>query len=290
VGGELCEVAVIAGTPYDSGLGAHLLRAEGVAALPYATATSPDEQDSLQDRSPDILEASFHDLLEQLRRQQVQLAMLFCNSLSSVVDHGNTVLPVVSPLTVYREVLPRLRSSLVVAGNAHALLGVERTARLTNAGHRMLGVSDPMLVRGIENGDPEAAFAASHLPNSLRRAKDLGLDAVILACTHLTAIKRIIAASCDLIVIDVGSMLVDRTVSAVRNGSPTRSETTLSCGPGESPRSSPIRTGDHGRDANPADGRLLHVGAISPDRQRYEAVITAGKAANPAQPTSAIQP
>lgn len=216
--GELCEVAVIAGTPYDSGLGARLLRAEGVEALPYATAASPDEQDSLQDRSPDTLEASFHDLLDELRRQQVQLAMLFCNSLSSVVDHDSTVLPVVSPLTVYREVLPGLRSSLVIAGNAHALLGVERTARSINAGHRMLGVSDPMLVRGIENSDPEAAFAASDLSSTLRRAENLGLDAVILACTHLTAIKQIITASCDLPVIDVGSMLVDRTVSAVRNG------------------------------------------------------------------------
>jgi glutamate racemase len=223
VTGELCEVAVIAGTPYDSGLGAELLRAEGITALPYATAGSPDEQDSLQDRSPGALEALFHDLLDDFRRQQVQLAMLFCNSLSSVVDHDNTVLPVVSPVTVYREVLPTLRSSLVVAGNAHALLGVERTARLTCPGHQMLGVSEPMLVRGIEQGDPEGAYAASHLPTTLHRAEDLGLEAVILACTHFTAIKQMIAASCDLPVIDVGSMLVDRTVSAVRNGLDHRS-------------------------------------------------------------------
>lgn len=217
--GEISEVAVIAGTPYDSRLGADLLRAAGVPALPYATAGSPDEQDLLQDRSPDSLAVSFHELLDELRQRQVTLAMLFCNSLSSVVNHDNTVLPVVSPLTVYREVLPRLQSSLVIAGNGHALLGVERTARLISPGHRMLGVSDPMLVRGIEQGDPEAAFAASYLPSTLRRAEDLGLDAVILACTHFTAIKAVIAASCDLLVIDVGSLLVDRTVAAVRNSS-----------------------------------------------------------------------
>jgi glutamate racemase len=218
VTGELYEVAVIAGTPYDSGLGAELLRAEGVAALPYATAGSPDEQDSLQDRSPGVLEALFHDVLDDFRRRQVHLAMLFCNSLSSVVDHDNTVLPVVSPVTIYREVLPQLRSSLVIAGNAHALLGVERTARLTCADHQMLGVSEPMLVRGIEHGDPEAAFSASQLPSTLRRAEDLGLEAVILACTHFTAIKQLIASNCDLPVIDVGGLLVERTVSAVRNG------------------------------------------------------------------------
>jgi len=215
---EMCEVAVIAGTPYDSGLGADLLRAEGVAARPYAMAASPDEQDSLQDRSPDVLEASFHDLLDRSRRRHVRFAMLFCNSLSSVVGHDDTVLPVVSPLTVYREVLPGLRSSLVLAGNAHALLGVERTARATNPGHRMLGVSDPMLVRGIEGGDPEAAFAASGLIDTLRRAERLGLDAVILACTHFTAIKELITARCDMPVVDVGGILVDRTVAAVRNG------------------------------------------------------------------------
>jgi glutamate racemase len=79
-----------------------------------------------------------------------------------------------------------------------------------------------MLVRGIEGGDPEAAFAASHLPGTLRRAEALGLEAVILACTHFTAIKRIVATSCDLSVIDVGSVLIDRTVSAVRSGSPNR--------------------------------------------------------------------
>jgi glutamate racemase len=219
--GDIAEVAVIAGSPFDAGLGADLLRARGVAALPYGTANSPDEQESLQDGSPDSLAASFHGLLDELRERQIALAMLFCGSLSSVVNHDDTVLPVVSPLSVYRDVLPGLRSSLVVAGNAHALVGVERTARLTSPGHRILGVSDPQLVRGIEYGDPEAAFATSGLSNTLRRAEDLGLDAVILACTHFTAITPFIAASCDLPVVDVGGILVDRTVSALRNGSPT---------------------------------------------------------------------
>jgi glutamate racemase len=214
------EVAVIAGTPYDSGLGADLLRAQGVVATPYAMAGSPDEQDSLQDQAPGELAGSFHRLLDQLRQQRIELAMLFCNSLSSVVKHDNAALPVVSPLTIYREVLPQLRSSLVLAGNAHALLGVERTARLISPGHRMLGVSDSMLVRGIENGDPAAAFAAARLQSTLRRAEQLGLEAVLLACTHFTAIGPAIAACCELPVIDVGSLLVERTVSASRKGQP----------------------------------------------------------------------
>lgn len=207
-------MAVIAGTPYDSGLGTELLRAAGLAARPYPMAASPDEQDSLQYQDPDGLTAAFHNRLAELRSGGVELAMLFCNSMSAVVDHDDTALPVVSPVTVYGELLPTLRSSLVVTGNAQAALGVERTVWRTAPGHRMLGVSDPALVRGIEAGDPEAAFAASHLPTTLRLAERLDLDAVVLACTHFTAILPFVTATCDLPVIDVGARLVELTALA----------------------------------------------------------------------------
>jgi glutamate racemase len=210
-------VAVIAGTPYDSGLGAELLRARGLAAVPHAMAGSPDEQDSLQYQDPGALAAAFHARLDELRAQGTERAMLFCNSLSAVVDHDSSALPVVSPVTVYRELLPKLRSSLVVTGNAQAVVGVERTAWRVSPGHRMFGVSDPALVRGIEAGDPEAAFGASHLPTTLRLAERLGLDAVVLACTHFTAVLPFVTTACDLPVIDVGTRLVELTVQSVAN-------------------------------------------------------------------------
>lgn len=202
-------VAVIAGTPYDSALGVELLRAEGVSAFACAMAGSPDEQDALQYKDPGGLAAAFHDRLDGLRAGGTTHAMLFCNSLAAVVDHDDAVLPVVSPITVYREQLPSLRSSLVVSGNANAALGVERTVRLVNPDHRPVGVSDTGLVRGIEAGDPEAAFHASHLPTTLRLAERLGLDAVVLACTHFTAVLPYVTAACDLPVIDVGTRLVE---------------------------------------------------------------------------------
>ena len=211
-------VAVIAGTPYDSALGAALLRAEGLPAQPYAMAASPDEQDSLQYQDPGGLAAAFHARLRELRAGGTELAMLFCNSLSAVVDHDEAALPVISPVTVYGELPPRSRSSLVLAGNAHALLGVERTLRRGDPEHRMLGVSDPALVRGIEAGDPEAAFAASHLPTTLRLAERLGLDTVLLACTHFTAVLPFVTAACDLPVVDVGTRLVELTAEAVHHG------------------------------------------------------------------------
>jgi len=222
--GSVAPVAVIAGTPYDSALGAELLRAEGLAAAPHAMAGSPDEQDALQYKDPAALAAAFHERLGELRAGGTALAMLFCNSLAAVVDHDDAVLAVISPVTVYRELLPALSSSLVVSGNANAALGVERTVRLVNPDHRPVGVSDTGLVRGIEAGDPEAAFHASHLPSTLRLAEHLGLEAVVLACTHFTAILPYVTAACDLPVIDVGTRLVELTTRAVTGAPPAGSE------------------------------------------------------------------
>jgi len=214
VAGGAPRVAVVAGTPYDSGLGCDLLRAAGVPASPHAMAASPDEQDSLQYEQPGALDAAFHRRLGDLRERGTELAMLFCNSLSAVVDHDRAALPVLSPITVYRELATRVRSSFVVTGNANAMLGVERTVRRADPAHRVLGVSDPGLVRGIEAGDPEAAFHNSHLPTTLRLAERLGLSTVVLACTHFTAVLPQVTAACDLPVVDVGTRLVELTRQA----------------------------------------------------------------------------
>ncbi len=220
VDGGKPAVAVIAGTPYDSGLGAELLRAEGLTAVAHAMAGSPDEQDALQYDRPDSLATAFHRRLRDLRAQGTEVAMLFCNSMSSVVDHDRAAVPVLSPVTVYRELAAHARSSLVVTGNANALVGVERTVRRADPAHRILGVSDAGLVRDIEAGDAEAAFHASHLPATLRTAERLGLDVVVLACTHFTAVLPFVTAVCDLPVIDVGTRLVELTTLAVAHGLP----------------------------------------------------------------------
>ncbi|MDQ2586809.1 glutamate racemase [Saccharothrix yanglingensis] len=220
---EAPVVAVIAGTPYDSGLGAELLRARGIGASAHAMARTPDEQDAMQYQDPGGLAAAFHARVGALRESGTELVMLFCNSLSAVVDSDGAALPVISPVTVYGD-LTSLRSSLAVTGNAHAVVGVERAVRSANPDHRVLGVSDPALVRGIEAGDPEAAFEASHLPTTLRLAERLGLEAVVLACTHFTAVLPFVTAVSPLPVVDVGTRLVELTEQALATRPPTTPE------------------------------------------------------------------
>ena len=106
--------------------------------------------------------------------------MLFCNSLSAVVGHDGSALPVISPVTVYRELFPALRSSLdaVVLACAHfkavlpfvttacdlpvidigsrlAELTIQAVANRTPVGHEHHGWAGPALVsvRAVTSGE-----------------------------------------------------------------------------------------------------------------------------------------
>ncbi|MCX5199526.1 aspartate/glutamate racemase family protein [Streptomyces sp. NBC_00249] len=219
-------IAVVAGTPFDAGIGARLLRGAGYPATAYPMAGSPDEQDALQYERPDALRAAYLALVRDLGARGHRVAMLFCNSLSAVVDHEAAArvpaVRVISPATVYREVAAAHRRALVVTGNGSAVVGYERVTR--SAAHSALGVSDPALVRAVEAGDPAAAFHASNLPETLRLAGRARFDAVVLACTHFTAVLPQVLAACPLPVVDVGSRLVELTAAAAdaaaRGGAP----------------------------------------------------------------------
>ncbi|HUZ25798.1 MAG TPA: aspartate/glutamate racemase family protein [Streptosporangiaceae bacterium] len=212
------QVAVIAGTPYDARLGADLLAARGIRSTPYPMASSPDEQDGLQYLAPDALNRAFQAQVRDIHALGSTVALLFCNSLSAVVDLDaiaeTSPVRLISPITVYRRLPPDLERIMVLTGNGQATVGFERTVMRAAGDRRVLAVSDQALVRAIENGDPADAFASSHLPTTLRLAEHLDLDVVVLACTHFTAILPFVEAACSVPVIDVGTSLVALTCEA----------------------------------------------------------------------------
>ena len=216
-------VAVIAGTRYDARLGADLLRARGVAAEPHPMAGDPDEQDAAQYFGAGALDARFQARLRDLASAGTSLAMLFCNSLAAVVDLDTAAaspVRVVSPTDVYRRLPPVHRQILAYTGNGQALVGLERVLLQGNPDRQVLGISDPALVRDIEAGDPARAYSRSRMRATLAAARERGVDAVLLACTHFTAVLPFIEADCDIPVVDVGLEMVEMT-GAVAGGPAT---------------------------------------------------------------------
>ncbi|GAA2553509.1 hypothetical protein GCM10010435_24870 [Winogradskya consettensis] len=209
------RVAVIAGTPYDARLGCDLLARMGVSASAYPMASSPDEQDALQYLGSGALNGAFRTELDAIGAQGTNTVMLFCNSLAAVVDietaGWTSAVDVISPLDIYRALPPELTNIMVITGNGQATVGFERAVMRGGGDRRVLGVSDPALVRLIETRDAEAAFTRSSMPAMLRLAQDEGFDAVVFACTHFTSVLPLAQQACTVPIIDVGSRLVDLT-------------------------------------------------------------------------------
>ncbi|MEV4516530.1 aspartate/glutamate racemase family protein [Dactylosporangium sp. NPDC049525] len=212
-------MAVVSGTPYDAKLGCGLLRAVGVTSQPYPLASSPDEQDALQYLDAGRLNSAFRDQLDVVAADGTSTVMLFCNSLSAVVDLSTvgwmSVVDVLSPLDIYRTAAADLDNVMVVAGNGQAIVGFERTLMSDRRNRRVVGVADPALVRMIESRDPERAFTDSSMPQTLRLAEQLGVDGIVFACTHFTAVLPFAEQACTVPIIDVGSRLVELTSARV---------------------------------------------------------------------------
>lgn len=214
--GRTCgEVAVIGGTPYDTALGVRLLAERGVPGRPYALAGSPDEQDLLQYRHPAELNGLFTGCLRDARDRGVRTALVFCNSLAAVIRHdaGSDSVPgieVISPIGVYQSIPPGYRQLMVVAGNAQAAAGFERSVASRAGDRRVLAVSDQELVRAIESGAPSAGLLSTRISGLLQLAEQFGTDAIVLACTHFTGIFPDLD-TCPIPVIDVGTELLRLT-------------------------------------------------------------------------------
>jgi glutamate racemase len=202
-------VAVIAGTPYDTALGIRLLAERGVPGRPYPLAGSPDEQDLLQYRHPEKLNTLFTGCLRDARDRGVRTALVFCNSLAAVVrDDADSGIDVISPVGIYQSIPPEYRRLMVLAGNAQAAVGFERSVASLAGERRVLAVCDQDLVRAIETGDPAAGLLSSRTSGLLRIAEQRGTQAIVLACTHFTGISSEIKQLCSIPVIDVGTELV----------------------------------------------------------------------------------
>ncbi|WP_433385618.1 glutamate racemase [Dactylosporangium sp. CA-152071] len=217
-------MAVVSGTLYDARLGCELLQAAGVVSQPYPLASSPDEQDALQYLDAGTLNGAFHDQLDTVAATGTQTAMLFCNSLSAVVDLGTvgwmSAVDVLSPLDIYRSAAADLDNVMVVTGNGQAIVGFERTLMNDRPGRRVVGLADPALVRMIETHDPEQAFADSSMPEMLRLADRLGMDGIVFACTHFTAVLPFAEKASAVPIIDVGTRLVELTCARVGGTGP----------------------------------------------------------------------
>lgn len=209
------KIAVMAGTPIDSKLGAELLNSYGyedVVLVPISN--NPVEQTTFQALEDEERENIIVKIIDELKEKDCDSIFVYCNSLSSVVDFDGLAekmdISIITPMQMYRNLGLEYKCLAVMAANSHGLTGVENNLYVSNPRLRVLGLSMLELVKAIEEGDkPEQIVEDFNFKTLFNYFELTNVEAVVLGCTHFPYIKKELEKITKLPIIDVGVFMIN---------------------------------------------------------------------------------
>ena len=209
------KIAVMAGTPIDSKLGAELLNSYGyddVVLVPISN--NPVEQTTFQALEDEERENIIVKIIDELKERDCDSIFVYCNSLSSVVDFDRLAekmdVSIITPMQMYRNLGLEYKYLAVMAANSHGLTGVENNLYVSNPRLRVLGLSMLELVKAIEEGDkPEQIVEDFNFKTLFNYFELTNVEAVVLGCTHFPYIKKELEKITKLPIIDVGVFMIE---------------------------------------------------------------------------------
>lgn len=209
------KIAVMAGTPIDSKLGAELLNSYGyddVVLVPISN--NPVEQTTFQALEDEERENIIVKIIAELKEKDCDAIFVYCNSLSSVVDFDKLAekmnISIITPMQMYRNLGLEYKYLAVMAANSHGLTGVENNLYVSNPRLRVLGLSMLELVKAIEEGNkPEQIVEEFNFKTLFNYFELTNVEAVVLGCTHFPYIKKELEKISNLPIIDVGVFMIE---------------------------------------------------------------------------------
>ena len=209
------KIAVMAGTPIDSKLGAELLNSYGyedVVLVPISN--NPVEQTTFQALEDEERENIIVKIIDELKEKDCDSIFVYCNSLSSVVDFDRLAekmnISIITPMQMYRNLGLEYKYLAVMAANSHGLTGVENNLYVSNPRLRVLGLSMLELVKAIEEGNkPEQIVEDFNFKTLFNYFEQTKVEAVVLGCTHFPYIKKELEKITKLPIIDVGVFMIN---------------------------------------------------------------------------------
>ena len=209
------KIAVMAGTPIDSKLGAELLNSYGyddVVLVPISN--NPVEQTTFQALEDEERENIIVKIIDELKENSCDAIFVYCNSLSSVVDFDRLAekmnISIITPMQMYRNLGLEYKYLAVMAANSHGLTGVENNLYVSNPRLRVLGLSMLELVKAIEESNrPEQIVEDFNFKTLFNYFELTNVEAVVLGCTHFPYIKKELEKITKLHIIDVGVFMIE---------------------------------------------------------------------------------
>lgn len=206
-------VAVFAGTPVDTKMGADCLIAHGITPIMYPVAKDPHEQHMFQMSPLSEKHAILRSMLNGAISKGCDSAFIYCNSLSGAVQFPelsrDLSLKIITPMDAHASIAASYNKLAVIAYNPQALSGIELAMMHAKPELIMLTSSVMPVVYDIENGySPDEIIERNHLAELCNYFSACGCEAMVLGCTHFPYIKDALAKRTGLPIIDPAEEMV----------------------------------------------------------------------------------
>ncbi len=178
------NIAVVGGTPFDSGKGAAYLLQHNIPARAVAISTKPSLQAELY-RNPNLLVRKFR---EKVAPHEFSEIIIYCNSLSFAADwhmlHPGRIYELTSYYRTILEEADRSKLAIVVAeeNTRDNLRDLVLKESICDPGELHIFPRLP-LINQLEQISREEQFIL--LKQTLEEYKDQGFYEILLGCTHL---------------------------------------------------------------------------------------------------------
>ncbi|MBQ4410602.1 MAG: glutamate racemase [Firmicutes bacterium] len=217
------KVAVMAGTPVDTKMGADFLAAKDASLeiVSYPLSPDPITQTVWQFSSDENKRARMVQVFDELEAQGIRHFFIYCNSLSGAFDFDSFAVErgvcIVTPFQVYRSLATRYRSIAFNSANLLGAYGIEKAFRDVKPDLDVIGMAHLAIVRDIEAGlAPEKIIERQGLKSLARFFKEAGAEIWLLGCTHFPYIKEAMQPYSELPLIDPADEMYDMLVQGMR--------------------------------------------------------------------------
>ena len=217
------KVAVMAGTPVDTKMGADFLAAKDASLeiVSYPLSPDPITQTVWQFSSEENKRARMVQVFDELEAQGIRHFFIYCNSLSGAFDFDSFAVErgvcIVTPFQVYRSLATRYRSIAFNSANLLGAYGIEKAFRDVKPDLDVIGMAHLAIVRDIEAGlAPEKIIERQGLKSLARFFKEAGAEIWLLGCTHFPYIKEAMQPYSELPLSDPADEMYDLLVQGMR--------------------------------------------------------------------------
>ncbi len=206
-------VAVLAGTPVDTQMGADVLRAHGLEPRSFPVSRHPLEQAAFQVKSKEEKHAALTEILRHAMTSGCGSAFIYCNSLSGSADFPVLSralgIRIVTPMDAYGTIARQYRRLGVVAYNGQALAGIDTAMVRANPDILLQPAGIPEVTIDIEKGlSPDEIIRRRHLAELMAYLAACGCEALVLGCTHFPYLTDALRAYTSLPLLDPAEEMV----------------------------------------------------------------------------------